>query len=337
MATAQQIIGGDLGNILGYGGATTVPYKAPAHPGLPGGQFKALASQPSQSSAGGVLGASTVAPPVDPYAKFGGKSGYDALTQGYGTLQNNIYSSATNSINNAGTGLHSSILDYLDSLRAGQTKIDNSAIQNELAKKQGTQGVLDMVGQGLRSGGVQLANRNASNSSAGEALARAYSTIGRRELSGVGNKYAQGENTIKQSQVDQDLLAAQGSRHINESKQSFINDLVGQVQSQLGDLNAKMQTSQIPGAVDVEGKKNTIKQQALTALAKYDQELASGQAGIHPADQASNRVSANQLATAGVAPENAFNFTSAGPAQFQNTGPYASQLPIFTFPGRKRP
>lgn len=280
--------------------------------------------------AGGSAGGYT-----DPYAAWGGTARYNQLVNDFNTQKSNVFGTARDAAANAGIGLNSSILNFVDTLKAGQNKVNNQAVQNELAKRQGTQGVLGMVGRGIQSGGVMLANKNASNSSAAGALARAYGDIGRRELSGVGTQYAQGQNAVQQAQVDVDTQRAAGVRNIGDSKTQAINQIVADARNQLAALDTAMAGASLPNRINIEAEKENVRNQAIQQLQQYDQLLNERVAGVQASSPEARRAEAARLATEGVAPESAFNFTNQIPGQFQNTGPFSSSLPIFTFPGRR--
>lgn len=298
---------------------------------------------------GNVLGASTSAPsaaapapaagnnvPVDPYTgtPFGSTAGYHKALADYTALKGNTMNSINSTIDQSSQGLHSSILDYLEGRGRQQSTIDSKSVQNELAREQGGQGILDMVGNGIRSGGVTLAHNNAGSSSGADALARAYSVLGRQQMSSVGNQFAQGQNEI---QTDQNNLMATDAtqiRHSEEDKTKTINSIVTDASDKLSRLNAAAANASLPDRVQIDQEIARIKQQALTALSSYDQELSQGISSQVPQSADATRAKANDLRVAGVAPENAFNFTAEAPAQFQNTGQFASSLPIFT--GKRR-
>lgn len=274
-----------------------------------------------------VLGDSTPAP--DPYAgtPFGSTAGYNKANADYQSLKGNTLGSINQGIDQAGQGYHSSILDYLDQRKSQQKQIDTSAVQNELSRQQGSQSILDMVGNGVKSGGVMLANRNAGSSSANEALARAYGTVGREQMSKVGNQFAQGQAGIQANQENLGIQDATQFRHSNETKNNVINSIVNDATSKLSSLNQQAATASLPDRINIEQQIAQIKAQALQALSQYDAELSNLPAAATP-DQ--TRADATNLRTAGVAPENQFDYTSQIPGQFQDTGQFASSLPIFT-------
>lgn len=284
---------------------------------------------PSTSDIGG--GQTTASAPTDPFTAT-----QHSLQNALPGQISNIFNTSSDAAGTAGRSYNSSILDYLDSLKAGQTKLDTQGVQNELSRKQGSQGVLDMVGRGIQSGGVTLANRNAGSSSATGALARAYALLGRTQQTGVNNQYLQGENTLHQAQSDFDLQNQQGQRHLGEGKQTLIDNIVQSAQGQLVNLDNQLVNASLPDRVAIEQEKARIRDNATKILSGFDPTLQQGVAGVHPASVDQNRLTAQGLATAGTAPENQFNFTDQLPAQFQNTGPFSSSLPVFALPGSKK-
>lgn len=272
----------------------------------------------------------------DPYAKWGGQANYNSLIGAFNTQKDNIYGTARDAANNAAIGLNSSILDLVDALKRGQTSIDNQAVQNELAKKQGTNSVLGMVGRGIRSGGVMLGNKNAASSSGAEAIAKAYGDIGRRELSNVGNQYAQGMDQVAQSQADLEMQRASGVRKIGENKTMIVNSIVADARNKLAALDGQIAGASLPNRINIEAEKEAVKAQALQQLQQYDQQLSSQTGAIKASSAEQRRGRAAELANAGTAPENAFDFTPQVPTQFQDSGPFASPLPIFLANRSKR-
>jgi hypothetical protein len=236
-------------------------------------------------------------------------------------------------IGTTATQFGSSIQDQLDQLKTQQEQIDQQRVQNELSRMQGRQGVLDMVGNGIRSGAITLDNANASNSSAADALARAYGLQGRQQVAGVNEQYAQGQN---EAQTQQDVLNQNETtfgRHVGENKQSTVNNIVNQALSDLGNLNREASYYGIQAPVDLQTERNDIIARATDALSKYDNTFSQGYAQEQPATTTQNEQKAGQLLAAGTAPQNAYNYTTVAPGSLSGTGPFAASLPIFTLGG----
>jgi hypothetical protein len=317
----------------------------PAAPKVLKGTTAAPASRTSGGGGGGggggsgqVLGANTVSRvAADPYAKYGGLGEYQKLQSGFANQKNNIFGSALDAARASGGELRGSILDFVDSLRSGQQQIDQAGVNNELARRQGQQGVMGMVGRGIQSGGIQLANKNAVDSSAAEGIARAYGDIGRRQLSSVGQQYELGNRDVESQQANLDQQRNSFvDRKYGESKDRVVNNIVEQARNSLAALDASMLSASLPDRIAIEQEKNNIRNQVVGELAQYDQFLRDQVGSVHGMDQGARRAEAARLATAGVAPEESFDYTDEVPMEFQETGPFASELPIFTYRSRRQ-
>lgn len=307
-----------------------------------------IATQPRTTTAttgGGTSGGTKVTSPtvqtnqsayVDPYAQWGGQSAFNTLRDGFNTQKSNVFQTASEAGDTAARNYNSSILDYLDSLRSGQGKINSQGANNELAKIHGRQGVQGMVGRGVRSGGVMLANKNAGDSSATDAISRAYGDIGRREMAKVGNQYELGNREIAGMQSDLDIQEASGARKLEDSKHNVVSGIVEQSRNSLAAIDAAMLDAGIGERIELEGEKQRIKNETYGKLAQYDAMLNAQRAAINPNSIEQRRAEAAGLATAGLdLGEGEFDFNTEAPAQFQNTGGMGGQLPIFTYKRRE--
>lgn len=251
----------------------------------------------------------------------------------YNALKNNTFSSITDLVKGTGNQYKSGLLDWQDEYKQKQNAINTEATNNELTKVQGTRDVLDMVGNGIRSGGVTLNNNNASNSSAAQAMADAYGKIGQKQQAQVNNGYELTNNSIGQEQSDLALAQAQQIRHAGESKDQSVNSIVQTAADKLGALNQSAAYASLPDRIDVEAQKAAIRNQALAELQQYDMLLSQAVSNNPVSSRNDNYSSALKLANAGNDTSAMKNLTSAVPTQLQGTGPFASPLPIFTYGG----
>lgn len=249
---------------------------------------------------------------------------------GFNAQKQNIYGTSRESAQTAASARHSNILDFIQQLESGQRALNERGVQNELAKKQGATSIMDMVSRGIRQGGVLLAGRNATDSSAAEGIARAYGDMGRRQLGKIGNQYEIENRNIGIAQDEFNTNRATGLRKFDEDKTITINNIVTQARNALAALDAAMLEADLPTRIQIEQEKEAIKAEALQILGQFDQELARANT-IAPSSVDERRRTAAELATAGVASANPYEFSTQAPAQFQNTGPFASELPLFTF------
>lgn len=277
------------------------------------------------------------APAADPYAQYGGQDKYNALVSGFDSQKQNIYGTANEAAKASGTGLGLNISDFVDSLSSGQKAIDTKAARNELAKQQGTAGVVGMVGRGIKSGGMMLGNRNAGSSSAVQGIADAYGQLGRQQLSGVGNQYALGNEDIKTAQDTFNTQEASGVRRLQGSKNDIVNNIVLDARDKFAQLDASMATASLPDRIAIEQEKENVRNQVLGQLQGYDSQLSQGVAGVAPTNQDQRMSEATRLGAAGTdLGADAFNFTDQAPLQLQGQGPAGSNLPIFTLARGRR-
>lgn len=273
----------------------------------------------------------------DPYSQWGGKANYDSYMNHFNTGKQNVQSGVNDAIGTSRTGLQRGILDFVDTLRDSQRQIDTSATNNELAKMQGVQGVQGMVGRGIKSGGVMLANKNAGDSSAASALARAYGDLGQRELGKVGNQYEMANRGIQDAQTS---LEEQKNTYVNrkfgEGKEDSINNIVNAAAEQLAQLDAYAADKSLPERIAIDQEKARIRAQATADLQGLDQYLREQTGSVQASSQDVRRQQAAELQRAGTnLGAGAFEYATEAPSQFQNTGPFSSELPLFTL-GKRR-
>lgn len=344
----QQRLTGGVGTSFSTVGnrvlSDVAPGAVPTQYYSPGGSNGVVGTFSTTPPQGHVLGENTgdpnnqnrfnqVAAP-DPYAQWGGRAAYDRLVSGFNNQRQNIFGTAGEAATAEGQKLNRGILDFIDQLTSGQKTLNTQAVNNELALRQGREGVMGMVGRGIQSGGVLLANKNASDSSAAGAIARAYGSIGRGQLSNIGNQYELQNRNIQDLQDTFNLKKTRGIEDYQGQKTDAINNIVLQTRTALANLDADMANKSIPDRINIEQEKEKVRQDALGRLAYLDQTLA-GASTVAPTSLEQRRSEATRLAGLGQAPADSFNYTDQAPAQFQNGG-LPSELPLFTFPRSRR-
>lgn len=333
-------IGNAVGNFLGFD--ITPGYNITSHGIVNNAQPKAQPASPQNNWSVATAGTGATQPTSlysGDYNGYGSAQAQQIAQQQQSLLDqlggrlNNIYGSSTETARQAGLGLDTTIKQYGLSTRQAQDAINQKGIQNEASKRAGSADILAMVGRGIRSGGVTLANKNASNSSAAEAIARAYGDIGQREQSKVNNQYALAGEDINSQQK---ALTEQENLYRNttyaNSKEQIIGGIVQSAQSQLAELDNALRGASLPDRVAIEGEKNKVRDLARGELAKYDSLLAQELASAHANSQDENRAKATELSQLGQAPAGQFQYNTETPIQFQGQqGPAGGNLPLFTF------
>lgn len=296
----------------------------------------------SGNTGGSVLGTTTTpfsapAPtPVDPFAAFGGKAAYDGLVAGFDAEKNALFNSANTAGDGASIGQRTSIMDFMNDYGRGQRGIDQSRVNANTAKQQGSNSIRDMVGQGINSGNMMLSNRNAGNSSGADAIARAYAQLGNQQMANVGNQFEQSQSAADMQQMELGNDVTNFQRKFEDNKQASINQITQEVNTLLDGLDARMATANLPERIALDQEKGRIKAEAIAKLSQQDQLLGQERAKINPISREEQARQANIDVNAGRdLGADAFNFSTDVPAQFQGTGGFSSGLPIFTAP-RKR-
>ena len=288
------------------------------------------------STLGASTGTTTQAPP-DPYAQWGGQTNYNNLVNQFNSQKQTVFDSANQAGDQSAQDYRLGILGFLNDAKTGQTKLNQRGANNELAKMQGVNSILGMVGRGIRSSNVLLGNKNSGDSSAAGAIANAYGQIGRGELSNVGNQYELGNSEIK---TDQDAFTAEqnlGVLKLQNSKEKVANNIVNDAASKLSDLNSRMIDASLPDRIAIEQERTRIKQEVLAKLQVYDQQLSTGLESNKATTADQRRQSAGELSRAGTSlGADAFNFSTEAPMTFQGNAPSGGGLPLFTMPRSRR-
>lgn len=285
----------------------------------------------------GTRTATTTPAYVDPYARWGGRAAYDSEINKFNTQKAGILDSAGAAGSAGASAMREGIYDFSQNYARAMGGINDKAVTADLAKMTGGRDILGMVGRGIKSSGTMLANKNASNSSAGAAIAEAYGDIGQREMNKVGNAYAEDQREIVSAQDQLALDAAAYQAKIGRQKEDTLAKIVNESKVQLAALDAAMAGASMPQRIQIAQEMEAVKQRATGELSKYDsllqQELGKSKR-ISSQDQ---QAQAAERSTAGYdLGEGAYDYSTQAPVQFQNTGPYSSNLPLFTFPRNSR-
>jgi len=248
----------------------------------------------------------------------------DAFNQG-----RNVYTDSINQrVGNESQGYQRRVQDWATGVTQKQQGIDTAGINADMAKTQGMRGIMDMVGNGIQSAGVMLGNRNAGSSSAAGAIANAYGKLGSKQASSVGNQYAQAQNQIGLEQANLEAAKALQVSRFGEDKINIVNNIINDAQKQIAALNEAAAGASISDRMDIEAEKTRLRDAANAQLKAYDSEMSKAK-GAQTDDQRRNE--AQRLLALGTAPTTQFNYSTEAPAQFQNTGPYASSMPLYTY------
>lgn len=281
-------------------------------------------------SSGSVLGTMNQPAPVpqDPYAKYGGLDAFNRMQQAFNNDLNAVRTDASSAANMYGRNLNTNILDWIENTNYQQSQLDRRGARNESTRIQGSRNVQDMVGQGIRSGGAMLNQRNASDSSAAEGIAKAYSRLGSQGMNEVQNQYLNQQGDLTEAQAGLKLQTGQAKRKFDTDIDNAVDNIVRDSRQQLAILEAAQIDADMPTRIDIEVEKQAIKNATLKALAKYDKMVAGASFTGATPDQL--MAEGYGMANAGLAGDDALQFTAEAPQTQQGAG-LPTELPIFTY------
>lgn len=266
----------------------------------------------------------------DPYSQWGGATAFAALKSGFDNQKNALFDSAVNSAEAKGLAMRTAIENFLRNIGRQQREIDERGISNEMGLASGHSDILSMVNRGLRSGGVMLADRNATDSSAAQAIAEAYNELGTRQLNDIGNQYEMENIAIGFAQNDLDEDVTGGIKSIQAEKQAAITSIVNEANNQIAALDAAMANASMPERIAINSEINRIRTAVTNELGNYDNKLSNVHS-INPMARPALLAQSRQRAKMGMRDKAPFNYENIGSGQLQETGPVATNLPIFTY------
>lgn len=344
----------NTGKIMQYNGSG---YSGGGGGGGGGGAWGASYSEPTSSSTSGfpsyseaeVLGTSTSeptyssytsgsiqqsqapAPPPDPYAQWGGRSAYNALTGEITQNKDNIVNSAGMSREAQFNQGRSSILDFIDDAKLTQEGIDQKRKNAQFSLQAGKGDIMEMVGRGIRSGGVMLANKNAASSGAAGQIARAYGELGNRENRDVNNQFELENQGIDLEQNNLTTGFDKQKRKIDEFKISQTDNIVNKAKADLAALDAQRIGASLPELFQIDQIAQEIKDATMARLGELDTLLQTKRAEVNPISRQQVLAGANQMRTAGTGGPQMFDFNTNAP-DIRTAGPSVAgaELPIYS-------
>lgn len=194
----------------------------------------------------------------------------------------------------------------LDAFRQSQQGIDQQRINATMGKQQASQGILDMINQGMRNTNVRLSNKNASNSSAQNAAARAYAAMGAKQQTAANNQYELQNRNIDVSQGNLATSINQERAKRELEKTNLVNGLVDQARQSFITLNDAAAGASIGDRIAIETEKENIRQKLLAQLQDAENYFNTGTQGIQAMGGEAVAGEASKLRAAGQVSPDAF-------------------------------
>jgi len=206
------------------------------------------------------------------------KTAKDNQRASFGVAQGNYKSGAQTALRDVGNEYDAKNTAFIDSVTQGQDQINTGLASNQLNLRQSMANIIKMVQNGIRSGGVSLANMNASNSGAVDALSRAYAKVGNEQTQGVTGQAATAAEDLQKQQGQLNLKKTQGETDMNTWKTTEADRVKNDFNSKLTTLKSQADTQGINGVVDT-SLVDQVLNEAITRLSQIDQTRQTKLAG----------------------------------------------------------
>jgi hypothetical protein len=284
------------------------------------------------SGSGSVLGTNTTYQAPDPYAQWGGISGYNTARQGIASGLSNIQQGGTDAFGNAKTSLQQNAQGIFTGIRGGQESINRGRQTNELNRMNATQDLLGYIRSGMRQGASRLASMNATDSSGTDALTRAYQSVGAQKSRGINNQAALQGRGLDLQQSDLNRSRDEAVTGFRQTRDNVVNQIGQDLRAKLAALDQQAVGLSLPDRIAVDQEKQRIIDAGMGQLQEVDQWLQGQLGSVIPQSNEQIQATAREMQQAGTATANPF---MTGPLQQQQVmGPSLDQLPLFT--ARKR-
>lgn len=195
--------------------------------------------------------------------------------------------------------------DLVTGLRTGQNTINSGRVNNALNLRRSMAGIASGVRQGIRSGAVNLANINAMDSGATEAMSRAFARQGNSQAGQVNNEAQLKENELTSTQQNLDIQKNQGLGRLKGWRDNKVNEISSKLWQNLQELDASAQAEGVGGVVDM-GIRDRVVTEASRALDEVDAVTQRELSSIGGLDAGTVQAQASQMDAAGALATNPF-------------------------------
>lgn len=229
--------------------------------GMQGGTYNPQGNNYNPQQAGGmggtsVLGATSVGGGVGPTAaEIAAERAETARINGIrnsaGIKRGGIETGAQQSLTDNRNTFQNDSQGFVNGIRQGQNTINSGRTNNALNLRRSMAAIASGVRQGMRSGGVDLANMNALDSGAADALARAWSRAGGGQAGAAQNEAQLKDNTLNTEQTNLDLQESQGLGKLRQWRSTETSRVSNKLWNDLQTLEAESAAAGAGGVVDL--------------------------------------------------------------------------------------
>ena len=235
----------------------------------------------------------------------------EATRRNIQTTQNGYVDAANQQGTDVRNKYQSDVQKFLATIQNGQDDINGGMANNALNLRRSMSNIAGGIRQGIKSGGVQLANMNATDSGAADAMARAYATMGNQQAGDANNEAALKEAELTTSQVKLNRDRDEGVAGFDREREAEVSRIRGDLRNKLAVLDAQGAAEGVNGAVDM-GIVDRVIGQAVAQLAAVDQMRNQRLGGVRALDKAGANVKAAEMDAAGMEGTSPFSAGNEG-------------------------
>jgi hypothetical protein len=200
--------------------------------------------------------------------------------------------------------------DFVTGQRTGQNTINSGRVNNALNLRRSMASIASGLRQGMRSGAVDLANMNALDSGASDAMARAFARQGNSQANDVNNEAQIAENGLMTEQANLGIQREQGLGRLQGWRENKVNEISTKLWQNLTELDAAASAEGVGGAVDM-GIRDRVVAEASRQLDEVDAVTQAELSKITGLDYGQVQAQASQMDAAG-AGANPFTYEGGG-------------------------
>lgn len=254
------------------------------------------------------------------------------IERGVRTSQTGYRDAATQQATDVRNKYQNDTQKWLATLQNTQDEINSGLANNALNLRRSMGNIASGIRQGIKSGGVQLANMNAVDSGAAEAMARAYATMGNQQAGDANNEAALAANEFGTQQVKLNRDRDEGVAGFDREREAELSRIRGDLHNKLAALDAEAAGKGVNGVVDM-NIVNAVVNQAVAQLAAVDNIRKQRLGGISAFDAARANQEAARMDKMGMEGTSPFSAGTEGIAFGQGgespMGAATSQLPQY--------
>lgn len=237
-------------------------------------------------------------PTYQPYS--GGYSGSSSRSSAnssyYKSAADGVLKGASMTLSDIADAYRRNATAFGTELSTNQGNINRGLAMNELRLRQGTEGVKDKVGKGVKSGLAYLGSVNAGDSSAVKNLGAAYASEGNKLISDVTGEYAMQNEDLMREQGALNVYRDNTRNDLETYKATEINRVAQDARNKLDMARAEAASA---GVGLPRSSVDAIINEAMGKLAIVDANLNATLAGASQYDQRQIGEEANRLSQLG--------------------------------------